>query len=207
MQGVTATVALLLLVPMLASAQTADTGQDPAPAVEVFIGGSKLWEHAVGGPYHNYAVKLAVTGLFNRFFGLETDVSKTDATRLEEFLPPPPAYGDYFRFLSGPHFTYNANSRVSPFAHFLVGLTHGRQNCFSLNPPPDCNFGNWDRGGNAFTTAIGAGLDVKVFHLFWFRPIQADYVHVFFPNAAENNLELSFGFTFRFGSSARSRKE
>ena len=51
-------------------------GQDGAPTVEVFVGGSKLWEHATGGPYHNHGVELAVTGNFNRFLGLEMDFSK-----------------------------------------------------------------------------------------------------------------------------------
>jgi hypothetical protein len=48
---------------------------------------------------------------------------------------------------------------------------------------------------------------VKVFRFFWVRPIQADYVHVFFSNAGENNLQLSFGFTFRFGSRGKTRKD
>jgi len=49
-------------------------------------------------------------------------------------------------------------------------------------------------------------LDVRVFRFFWVRPLQADYVRVFFPNAAENNLQLSFGFTFRFGSLGKTGK-
>jgi len=175
-------------------------GQDHAPAVEVFVTGSKLWEHAPGGPYHNSGLNVGVTGNFNRFLGLEMDLSK-----FQDYVggAPPPAYTDYFRFLAGSHFAYRANPRVSPFAHVLVGFTHGRQNCFSLEPPPDCNFGNWERGGNAFTAAIGAGLDVKLYRFFWVRPIQADYVHVSFPDAPENNLQLSFGVTLHFGSAGK----
>jgi len=170
-------------------------GQDATPAGEIFVGSSKLWEHAAGGPYHNSGVELAFTGNFNRFLGLEMDLSGLGTS-----LPPPPAYGDYLRILMGPHFESNPNSHVSFLSHVLVGLTHGRQDCDSLNPPPDCNTGDWERGGNAFTTTVGAGLDVKVFRFFWVRPIQADYVRVFFPNSGENNLQLSFGFAFRFGS-------
>ncbi|HMD97723.1 MAG TPA: hypothetical protein VKM93_10400 [Terriglobia bacterium] len=176
-------------------------GQDATPAGEVFIGGSKLWEHAAGGHYHDHGLELAVTGNFNRFLGLEMDLSGLGTS-----LPPSPAYGDYLRILVGPHFAYDANSRVSPFSHVLVGLTHGRQDCDSLNPPPDCNTADWERGGNAFTATVGAGLDVKVFRFFWVRPIQVDYLHVLFPNAAENNLQLSCGFTFRFGSLGRTGK-
>jgi hypothetical protein len=172
-------------------------GQSVAPAVEVSVGGSKLWEHAAGGPYHNDGVRVAVTSNFNRFLGLEMDLSK-----FQDILggAPSPAYADYARFLVGPHFTYRASRRLNPFAHVLLGLTHGRQNCDSLNPPPDCNFGNWERGGNAFTSTIGGGVDVKVSRFFWVRPIQMDYVHASFPNAPENNFQLSFGVTFSFGS-------
>ena len=62
--------------------------------------------------------------------------------------------------------------------------------------------------GNAFTIALGGGVDVQVFRNFWFRPVQADYVRVFraydtfvIPETTpENNLQLAFGFTFRFGN-------
>lgn len=74
---------------------------------------------------------------------------------------------------------------MSPFSHVLVGLTHGRQYCGGPDDLLNCNIGNRERGGNAFTTAVGGGLDVKVFRFFWVRPIQADYVHVFFSNAPE----------------------
>jgi hypothetical protein len=170
-------------------------GQDATPRSEIFIGGSKLREHAASGPYHDHGLELAVTSNFNRYLGLETDLSK-----FQGLAAGAPAYGDYLRILVGPDFESNPNSHVSLLSHVLVGLTHGRQNCDSLNPRPDCNTGDWEQGGNAFTATVGAGLDVKVFRSFWVRPIQADYVRVFFPNAAENNLQLSFGLALRFGS-------
>ncbi len=176
-------------------------GQDVTPAGKIFIGGSKLWQHVsegpYRGPYHNHGLELAVTGNLSRFLGLEMDFSK--------FMNSPlvtPAYGDYFRFLAGPHLAYRANSRVSSFAHVLAGLTRGR----ACPPTSSCYLTSDEVGGNAFTAAVGGGLDVKVFRFFCVRPIQADYVHVFFPNAAENNLQLSFGFTFRFGSQGKAGK-
>ncbi len=171
-------------------------GQNAAPAVEVSFGGSKLWEHATGGPYHNHGVELAVTGNFNRFLGLEMEFSKFGNSAA---VAGAPAYGDYLRLLFGPHFAYNANSRVSPFAHIPVGLTRGRQ----CPPTSACFLTSDEVPGYAFTAAVGGGLNVKVLRFFWVRPIQADYVHVFFPNAAENNLQLSFGLTFRFGSQGK----
>jgi hypothetical protein len=75
-------------------------GQNAAPTVEVFFGGSKLWEHATGDPYHNNGGELAVTGNFNRFLGLEMDLSEFGSSAA---VAPAPAYGDYSRLLFGPH--------------------------------------------------------------------------------------------------------
>jgi hypothetical protein len=181
---------------LIAVGPVSGRAQDAAPAAEIFVGGSKLWEHAGGsvyaGLYHNSGVKVAATGNFNQFLGLETDLVK--------FQDIPPT--DYFRIMFGPHFAYNASSRVSPFAHALLGLTRQR-----LCPPTSaCFLRSEEVGRNAFTIAIGGGLDVKVFRFFWLRPLQVDYVHVFFPSAPENNLQLSFGFTLRFGSAGKTGK-
>jgi hypothetical protein len=170
-------------------------GQGTAPDFEVFFGGSKLWEHVSGSPYrglyHNHGLRFAATGNFNRYLGLELDLEKFPNSPIA-----PPAYGDYFRFLAGPHFAYNGNSRLSPFAHVLAGLTNGR----ACPPTSSCFLTSDEVGKTAFTADVGGGLDVKVFRFVWVRPIQVDYVHVFLPNAPENNLQLSFGVTFRFGS-------
>jgi hypothetical protein len=175
--------------------------QDHAPEGEIFIGGSKLWEHASGGPYHNHGLKVAITGNFNRFLGLEIDLSKFQGVG----GVAPPAYTDCFRFLAGPHIAYSGSSRMSPFAHVLVGGTYGRQ----IIPPPYPpgvipNTASDLRGKTAFTVVPGGGLDVKVLRFLWIRPIQADYVRAFFPTARENNLQLSFGLTLRFGSRTKS---
>jgi hypothetical protein len=61
---------------------------------------------------------------------------------------------------------------------------------------------------------MGGGVDVHIFRNFWFRPVQADYVRVFRPYVAlifpqstpENDLQLAFGFTFRFGSRDKTGK-
>ncbi len=167
-------------------------GQGAAPAVEVFVGGSKLWEHVPGGLYYNSGVKVAVTGNLNRFLGLEMDLTK--------FQDIPAS--NYFRLMFGPHFAYNGNSHVSPFAHAFVGLTRDRD----CPPTSECFVRSEEVGRNAFTTTLAGGVDVKVFRFLWVRLIEADYVHAFFRNAAENNLQLSFGFTFRFGRQGKTGK-
>ena len=97
---------------------------------------------------------------------------------------------------------YNGNSRLSPFGHALLGLTRDR-----LCGADSCYLTSEEIGRNAFATAVGEGLDVKVFRFFWVRPIEADYVHAFYSGLPENNLELSLGFTVRFGSRGKARKQ
>ena len=179
-------------------------GQDAAPATEIFVGVSKLWQHIEappevgGGPYDNTGLRVAATRNINSSLGVETDL-----VRFTDKIPT-----DHFRLLVGPHLAYNANSRVSPFAHALLGLTRDR-----LCSPTSCEVNSELTGRNAFTTAIGGGVDVKVFRFFWIRPIEVDYVHAFFAHAPglgtapENNLELSYGFAFRFGSVGKARKQ
>jgi hypothetical protein len=111
---------------------------------------------------------------------------------------------------AGPHFAHNVNSRVTLFAHALAGFTRGERctaGCYIYVPPP-IPLAGAQQEGNAFPATVGGGVDVRIFRFFWFRPAQADYVHVFFPSALaspnpsspENNLQLAFVFTFRFGS-------
>lgn len=69
-------VVALLCAGLVAAWPSSGHGQNAAPAVEVFVGGLKLREHATGGPSHNSGVELPVTGNFNRFAGLEMDLSK-----------------------------------------------------------------------------------------------------------------------------------
>jgi hypothetical protein len=76
----------------------------------------------------------------------------------------PSVYGDYFRLLAGPHFAYNANSRVTS-----VRARSGGTNARTATPS-SCYLTSDEVGGNAFTTAVGGGLDVRVFRFFWVRP-------------------------------------
>jgi hypothetical protein len=174
--------------------------QEARPDGEIFIGASKSWEYGVGGPYGNYGPEVALTGYFNRHLGVEFDIAKFQDISGDTSGG---TYGDYFQFLSGPHFAYNANSRVSPFAHVLVGVTRG------LTCPPNipCVLTSEEISRIAFSAGVGGGFDIKLYRALWVRPIQADYVHVSFPNGGENNLQLSFGVTFRWGSMGKTRKQ
>ncbi|HUI41334.1 MAG TPA: outer membrane beta-barrel protein [Terriglobia bacterium] len=68
---------------------------------------------------------------------------------------------------------------------------------------PPCDLAKLTQGSQretTFTTAFGGGLDVKAARFVWIRIIQADYLRQPFTNDTQNNLRLSFGVVFRFGS-------
>lgn len=195
----------LLMGSLMAAWPVKGQTQNVSPAAEVFIGGLTLWETT---PLHirftNPGFDASATYNINHFVGLETNLSAfANAT------PGAILYVDRFRLLLGPHFAHNVNSRVTLFAHALGGLTYGERctaGCYLYVPPP-IPLAGAQEGGNAFTSAVGGGVDVRIFRSLWFRPVQADYVRVFFPyalgsatlSAPETNLQLAFGFTFRFG--------
>ena len=171
---------------------------------ELFLGVSKLWGTAafsgivcspgncaavttptIRTPYHNNGGDASITGNFNRFAGIEMDVSCCQ--KLTSGI-----HWERYTFLFGPHFAYQGNPHVSPFLHVLLGLTNGRQ------ATPDAH-STWRPG---FTTALGGGLDVKAARFLWIRVIQADYLRQSFRDDLQNNGKLSFGVVFRFGSLA-----
>jgi hypothetical protein len=89
-------------------------------------------------------------------------------TRLKTYL-----FGPQLR-LPGP---------ISPFAHFLVGAAHE-------------SFGGATQ--NAFATAVGAGLDLKVLPFISIRPIQLDYLLTHFNSATQNQPRISAGLVVHF---------
>jgi hypothetical protein len=82
---------------------------------------------------------------------------------------------------------------MNPFAHALLGLTHGRQ----YTPYAHTT---WRPG---FATGLGGGVDVKAMRFLWIRVIQADYLRQSFRDDLQSTRSLSFGIVFRFGSLAR----
>jgi hypothetical protein len=87
-----------------------------------------------------------------------------------------------YTYLFGPQISLP--SRVSPFAHLLLGGAHISQAGF---------------GSSSFSMAIGGGIDVGLFHdqLYW-RVIQTDYLMTQFESHAQNNFRASTGIVIRF---------
>lgn len=87
-----------------------------------------------------------------------------------------------YTYLFGPQISYP--SRVSPFAHLLLGGGHISAAGF---------------GSSSFSMAIGGGIDVGLFHdQFYWRAIQTDYLMTQFGSHAQNNFRASTGIVIRF---------
>ncbi len=136
----------------------------------------------------------SVEGGFAPWLGIVADVSRQ--------------YGSPFGYqeaqttaLFGPQISIHGIPRVIPFAHALVGVVHGT-NRFSVPAciqvigvtcPPIITT------GNALATALGGGLDVKIFGPLWVRAIQADWLRAHLNPDHHTHLRISTGIVLRFG--------
>jgi hypothetical protein len=93
-------------------------------------------------------------------------------------------------YLVGPQLRFPGP--ISPFAHFLVGAAH---ESIGTGVGPLITTGATQ---NAFATAIGGGLDLKVLPFISLRPIQFDYLLTHFNSETQNQPRISAGIVLRF---------
>jgi hypothetical protein len=84
-------------------------------------------------------------------------------------------------FMFGPQVSWP--SRVSPFAHVLIG---------------GARFSAGGGSTTAFASAIGGGIDTRIAHRLSWRIIQGDYLITRFGSSTQNNVRVSTGIVFRF---------
>ena len=93
-------------------------------------------------------------------------------------------------YLFGPQLRFPGP--ISPFAHFLVGGAHESTSSavglITTSSPTQ----------NAFATALGGGLDLKVLPLLSVRPIQIDYLLTHFNSKTQNQFRYSAGIVVHF---------
>ena len=93
-------------------------------------------------------------------------------------------------YLIGPQLRFPGP--ISPFAHFLIGGAH--ESTDSANGP----IITASPTRNAFATALGGGLDLKLLPLLSVRPIQIDYLLTHFNSNTQNQFRYSAGIVVRF---------
>jgi hypothetical protein len=119
-------------------------------------------------------------------FGLEASVGGFYWNAPSEFSDV--AGITYYDFLGGPRFSFPAGS-VTPFVHFLAGLTHAKISVIGLNL----------LSGNALSLMPGGGLDVNISRHFAIRPIQVDWRAIYDEGVwGTKDINLSGGLVVRF---------
>jgi hypothetical protein len=128
---------------------------------------------------YNFSDRIAVVadGGVYRFGGLPSGLDST-----------------MYTYLFGPRFTFRKVRRVTPFAQILLG--GGRLNASA---------GGINAGENGFSMAVGGGVDLPFRRRFSIRLIQAEYLLTRFDrvtgvSATQNDVRISAGLVFRFGS-------
>lgn len=96
-----------------------------------------------------------------------------------------------YTMLFGPRFNFRNSSPVIPFAHALFGVSR------STADFRDDNFTCPDNSDTAFAMGLGAGMDIRASDLIDIRPIQVDYLPVFYNNRREDNIRFSAGIKFK----------
>lgn len=94
-----------------------------------------------------------------------------------------------YTLLFGPRFNARNSTPLIPFAHALFGISRYHANFKDNNTRFSCP----DTNETAFAMGLGAGLDIKLNNRFDIRPIQVDYLPVFFDHGREDNVRFSAG--------------
>ena len=122
---------------------------------------------------------LGVTGDFSGHYGTVTGSSS----------------GHVQTFLFGPEVSLPA--KISPFVHALVGGAHEAIGS-GITPVTGFSASVLATSGNAFATAIGGGIDLRVAPFFSVRPLQLDYLLTHFNSTTQNQPRVSAGLVIRF---------
>jgi hypothetical protein len=92
-----------------------------------------------------------------------------------------------YTLLFGPRFNWRNSTPLIPFAHALFGVNRHHTN-FKSN-----GFSRAETNEMAFAMGLGAGLDIRTGNRIDVRPIQVDYLPVYFNHGREDNLRFSAG--------------
>ena len=96
-------------------------------------------------------------------------------------------------YLFGPQFSLS--SKISPFAHALVGVAH--ESVSSGIDPDNLNL-IVGQSENAFAAQFGVGIDIEVLPFLSVRPIAIDYLLTRFNSGTQSQPRVSAGIVFRF---------
>jgi opacity protein-like surface antigen len=207
----------VLTLPMLHAQKTPQRAYVYTPRVELFLGYTHFgtWSNSAANGNRMVGLNGGSTSLafnLNRYLGLVADFGGYDDSQLQlngTGANQPlvvGASGTAYTYMGGPRLSYRNSTRFTPFAQALFGGVHASSvtisNCTgtACTPLP---------AQNAFAMTVGAGLDIGLTRHISLRAVQAEYMMTRFAalsatggSTMQNDLRLSTGIVFRFGSLA-----
>jgi len=186
-----------LLTTQQQGSKAASVSEDIAPKVELFVGYSYIRFNVKTlidkENFDLHGGTASVAGNVNRWLGLVADFGGYEVTDL-----PHGTSAKAYTYLFGPKFSHRG-ARWTPFAQFLFGAARLTSD---VSTPVPGFFSASTFHENAFATALGGGLDLKLTkHVAW-RVVQGEYLLTKFNdgnNNEQNNIRAATGLVFRFG--------
>jgi len=134
----------------------------------------------------------SLEGKLAPFFGIVTDFSGHYGTQtFTEVTPDGPVNasvtGHEYEVLFGPRVSVPIG-KITPFGEFMVGLAHISTGGSGVAGSPS---------NTSFATAVGGGIDYKIFRPVALR-VEGDYIRTNFFSTSQNNIRLSTGIVIRF---------
>ena len=168
--------------------------QESTPKAEVF-GGYSYFRASDPETINLHGWNGSITGNLTDWFGVVGDFSGHYGSPSIFGFGIPLTDLNQHSFLFGPRISYRGNDTVTPFGHFLIGVSRASAGTLrGIRGPFDVSLSE-----TALATAVGGGVDIKVNDAFSVRAVQADYFMTRFLDERQDNLRLSFGVVFRFG--------
>jgi opacity protein-like surface antigen len=179
-----AVIALALAVPAMA--------QDETPRFEAFAGYSFLHSNdSIFGTAYTYNFNGGSGQVAYNFTNMFSVVGDFGGYTTDSYSNGALLNTNVISYLVGPRVSFRSfGSRIVPFAQFLVG---GARIANSITNPAVSD--------NEFALAVGGGVDYKLTHYIWIRPIQAEYFLTKFTdgdNDRQNNFRYSAGVVLKF---------
>jgi len=134
----------------------------------------------------------SLEGKLAPFFGIVTDFSGHYGS--QSYVVPTPngletlrITGHEYEVLFGPRVSVPIG-KITPFGEFMVGLAHISTGGSGVAGSPS---------NTSFATAVGGGIDYKIFRPVALR-VEGDYIRTNFFSTSQNNIRLSTGIVIRF---------
>jgi hypothetical protein len=184
-----------LLLALLIPGLPLDSSAQLIPHVAVFGGYTYVHAKYDNGPggfsLNGWDGSLEVKPL--PLVGLVADVSR-------QYASPNGIRENQTSLLVGPQVSIPHIPRVIPYAHVMAGIVHGTNNPGEIACPPlpgPCVLTS-STTGNAFATAVGGGVDIKLAGPIWLRAVQVDWLHANLSPDHHTQVRLATGFVARF---------